>query len=450
MTAVEGTKSGFGWKDGLVVQAIRNGGVLVLDEYNRLKGEARAAFHQVYDAVLRNKGEVILTENGGEVVPLHPDFRMVLTQNPPDGTFTNREVIDPAELSRVVHLRYPAQLPPEIEEARILGSFGLKPETTYIEPEVLPDQLPLAKSELAAIPGMTEILGKFVEFHRHLRQAIETRKLGADCAQPVHLTFQRDVKRMFTFVSHYYNGDINDTFAQAIEFYFVNRFESELERQKVREAARLVEYSDGKKSKRFGLNAGVEQLLGKNFYGPDVCKEFFDTKEIGEVPPIPSFITPTLLASPCPHSSDGKTIAETHSLVFIPSQIGTKQLSVHAFSQLGNQKCTERGWQEIIPNPSWFVRTEFVVTATDGRWVLVLNEGIQSENFKARDAYDVMNPREMILSRAIIGIASKGNYQSTPAFNVLLRVSNIFCEMKSSGLTVGFDNGSRLAVQRSK
>jgi MoxR-like ATPase len=162
MTAVEGTKSGFGWKDGIVIQAIRNGGVLVLDEYNRLKSEARSAFHQVYDAVLRNKGEVILTENNGERVTIHPNFRMIMTQNPPDGTYTNREVIDPAEASRMVHLRYPAQLPAEVEEARILGSFGIEAKSAYAQvEEVLPYQERLSKEALAKIPGMSEILAKF-------------------------------------------------------------------------------------------------------------------------------------------------------------------------------------------------------------------------------------------------------------------------------------------------
>jgi hypothetical protein len=399
------------------MQAIRNGGVLVLDEYNRLKGEARAVFHQVYDAVLRGKGHVVLAENNGEVVALHPNFRIVMTQNPPDGTYTNREVIDPAEISRVVHLRYPAQLPAEVEEARILGTFGIASQTQEaLAHDSLPYQPKLDKTVLAKIPGMAEVLTKFVEFHRHLRHAIANRELAADSAQPAHLTFQRDVRRLFTFISSYYNGDLNETLQLAIEYYFVNRFESEIDRQKVREAGRMVEGAATAHSKRRAVveeptadvSSHLKRLLGKNYYGPEVCETFFD-EAVGEIPEIPDWITPTLLKSRCPLSNTDQTIGQTHSLIFIPARIGRRSVTVHRFAQMANSRAEEAWGTEVLNEADFFDRDEFKVKSDKGMWVLVYNGA--ATHIK-NDTYRAVDLRELLLSKGIMMIAARGDYES--------------------------------------
>ncbi len=53
LTAKEDSKSGFGWQDGLMMQAIRNGGVLILDEYNKLRGDTRSAVAPIIDSIIR-------------------------------------------------------------------------------------------------------------------------------------------------------------------------------------------------------------------------------------------------------------------------------------------------------------------------------------------------------------------------------------------------------------
>jgi|GEM_PF-6454973 len=462
LTAVENSKSGFGWKDGIVMQAIRNGGVLVLDEYNRLKGEARAVFHQVYDAVLRGKGQVVLAENNGEVVPLHPNFRIVMTQNPPDGTYTNREVIDPAEISRVVHLRYPAQLPAEVEEARILGSFGIVSQAQDAQAQdSLPYQPKLDKTVLAKIPGMAEVLIKFVEFHRHLRHAIANRELAADSAQPVHLTFQRDVKRLFTFVSSYYNGDLNETLQLAIEYYFVNRFESEIDRQKVREAGRMVQGAATAHGKRRAVVeeqateglSHIKRVLGKNYYGPEVCETFFGEK-LGKVPGIPGWITPELLKSRCPLAKTGETIGETHSLIFVPAQIGSRNLTVHTFAQMANGRAKEAWGNEVLSNTDFFDQEEFKIKAKEGTWVLVYNGEAADVN---EGLYKAVSIRELLLSKGIMMISSRGEYESIPQHEVThaagAKTPRGFVEAKieSDGLGCSFmdldEPGSRMVAR---
>lgn len=479
MTAVEDAKSGFGWKDGIVTQAIRNGGVLVMDEYNKLPAIARASFHQIYDAILRDKGEIVLAENHGEVVKVHEDFRLVMTQNPPDGDYTNRDVIDPAELSRVVYLKYPAQLPVEIEKARLLGSFGLDPEVAFKEPESLPFQEPISKEGLATIPGIKEILIKFGEFHRHIRESIENRQLGADHAQPLHITFQRDVKRAFTFVSHYYDGDLTKTFQRAMEFYFVNRFESEIDREKVREAARLVEYTPVKGNTTrlevpetdsttvVPLASGtataatatskteVETILGKNFIGPESIKKLLNVSDIGSVPPIPATVTRELLNKRCPLANDGRTIAETHRLIFVPNKLDGKDLTIASFGKTALAAKDIHGRGEILPNPTWFDDKDFAHKALpSGRWILMpdrelpnsrgRNYANQEKELAKFPEYHTAQAMEMVFGRGMDDLQNKPKRKSQPYYNIYMWCTDeagsgrrVYVRIDGDGLNIG-------------
>ena len=451
MTAVEDAKSGFGWKDGIVTQAIRNGGVLVMDEYNKLPAIARASFHQIYDAILRDKGEIVLAENHGEVVKVHEDFRLVMTQNPPDGDYTNRDVIDPAELSRVVYLKYPAQLPVEIEKARLLGSFGLDPEVAFKEPESLPFQEPISKEGLATIPGIKEILIKFGEFHRHIRESIENRQLGADHAQPLHITFQRDVKRAFTFVSHYYDGDLTKTFQRAMEFYFVNRFESEIDRDKVREAARLVEYTPIKgNTTRLEVNdqepdssvisvpfsetsvggtsasmSIIKTLMGKNYIGPEDYQNILGVINVGTVPPVPASVTPALLNQRCPITNDGKTIKETHHLVFVPTKLDGKDFTVNSLREMASKKGEALGRSTVFYSQDWYNDEPFAKQPlAAGEWILMPNRDLpetRSKNYSQQDEElkkypDYKTPKAIEMLAGLVMHDLKNNERLYPNF----------------------------------
>jgi MoxR-like ATPase len=44
------------WRDGIVTQWLRNGGVLFLDEYNFMRGEVRGRLHEILDSALRFVG----------------------------------------------------------------------------------------------------------------------------------------------------------------------------------------------------------------------------------------------------------------------------------------------------------------------------------------------------------------------------------------------------------
>ncbi|RMG39699.1 MAG: hypothetical protein D6719_12750 [Candidatus Dadabacteria bacterium] len=234
-TVREDTKSGFGWKDGIVMQAIRNGGILFLDEFNFMRGETRGRLHEVLDAILRGKDEVVLIENDGERVKVHPDLRIVAAQNPPGGEYSDREVLDPPQLTRFVYLKEFTDLPREIKEARAFGFVGKDSEYE------LPEELKLHANPESSVetirehPEINNAIKQLIDFEEAVNRMVESGSLGQDAAQPVYFSFQRDFNRTIQFVARYYDGDLYGTLKKALRYYYSNKFEPGIDRKKVEE-----------------------------------------------------------------------------------------------------------------------------------------------------------------------------------------------------------------------
>jgi len=101
----------------------------------------------------------------------------------------------------------------------------------------------------------------------------------------------------------FYNGDINETFQQALRYYYANKLESDVDRKKLEELIRLVEYRPKTiGSQRRGtereeklsvgesiskhIEVAIEKLGKENVFGPKEIEKVFGVK-IEDVPDIP-------------------------------------------------------------------------------------------------------------------------------------------------------------------
>lgn len=264
----EDTKSGLGWVDGVVTSAIRNGGVLVLDEYNFMKMETQGRLHEILDAVLNGKKYITLPENGGERVKVHENLRIVCLQNPLD-SYIDRQELDKSNLSRFVYIKEPEDLPDEVWRIRTLSAIGSEVDDTYPILDELKQREDTSSRDLGKLEGMASVLEQYREFHVTIENLVEGmgegQRLGSEQGQPVHFVYSRDLKRVLSFISRYHCDNPVEAIHRALEYYYVNRFESPTDREKVRELINLISLATAEDISRKTI--GKDQATGTDANG---------------------------------------------------------------------------------------------------------------------------------------------------------------------------------------
>lgn len=89
------SKEGTYWVDGVLVDAMRHGHWYLADEINASAAEINFMYHSLLD----DDGYVVLTENKGEIVRPHEDFRFFAGMNPTD-THSGTKEVNQALMSR--------------------------------------------------------------------------------------------------------------------------------------------------------------------------------------------------------------------------------------------------------------------------------------------------------------------------------------------------------------
>ena len=87
------------FREGPLVQAVRRGWWVVLDELNLAPTEVLEALNRLLD----DNRELLVPELN-EVVKPHPHFMLFATQNPPGGAYAGRKVLSRAFRSRFLEL----------------------------------------------------------------------------------------------------------------------------------------------------------------------------------------------------------------------------------------------------------------------------------------------------------------------------------------------------------
>lgn len=230
--------------------------VIILDEFNSAAPNILIRLHEVLDALERN-GDVVLSEDASETVAVNKGkTKVIALMNPPGKGYFGREPLDPAQLRRWVYQKEVTDLPESTFSHSTEALFNLAPKTKEVAKEsfLYSRQDMLAAEQLAEIPGISEICKKYEEFHKAAKQMLKERTLAADQPQLFTYDDRMEPRRIRDFVLKFYNGDINETFQNALRYYYINKIESQEDRAKLEELMKHVTYIAQAESKRKPLD----------------------------------------------------------------------------------------------------------------------------------------------------------------------------------------------------
>ena len=112
------------WQDGVLLQAMKKGKWLLVDEVNAALPEILFTLHSLMD----DDKSILVAGNTGEVVKAHEDFRLFATMNPTE-EYAGTKDLNKAFLSRfplVVRVTYPSEI---AESAIIRDETGIDEES---------------------------------------------------------------------------------------------------------------------------------------------------------------------------------------------------------------------------------------------------------------------------------------------------------------------------------
>jgi hypothetical protein len=249
-----------------------------------------------------NRGEaVVLSEDASETLPVDKKTtKVVALMNPPGKGYFGREPLDPAQLRRWVYMKAPSELPEQTFSYSTDALFTLVPQAEAVSQEAFlaSREQALHPDQLQEIPGIEAILTKYKEFHKAAKELVRGRKIAADQPQPFTYDDRMEPRRVRDFILAFYNGDINETFQTALRYYYTNKLDSEVDRAKLEELIRHVEYIPPQNvSQRRGFERGdttpaetVKQKSEALVPEEDAWQEVLG-KDV-EVAPLPSVVTP--------------------------------------------------------------------------------------------------------------------------------------------------------------
>lgn len=234
--------------------------VIILDEINAAPPNILIRLHEVLDAIERGEN-IILSEDASEAVTVDKaKTKIVAFMNPPGKGYLGLKALSPAQLRRWVYKKLPSELPEgTFSHATKSLFFGKEQEGQKITPDMFlhPGEQLLTKEQLEEIPGIHEIEKLYEEFHKGAKELLKNRKIAEDQPQPFTFDDRMEPRRVRDFILRFYRGDINKTFQQALRYYYADKLESQVDKKKIGESIRLVEYKPKvADSKRKGLERG--------------------------------------------------------------------------------------------------------------------------------------------------------------------------------------------------
>lgn len=237
--------------------------IILLDEYNSIAPNIAIRVHEVLDA-LKDDGQVVLSEDASEIIRVSKEnTKIIALTNPPGKGYIGREPLDPAQLRRWVYQKLQNELPEQTFRnfTRHLSGLEVAGEGRQ-ESEALTGAKVVPLEEFKGIPGLEQILGKYQEFHKAAKALLGRRDIAQD--QPQKFTFddRMEPARVISYVRTFFRGDLTQAFQEGLRYYYANKLESTVDRQKLEELIKLVEYKPVSGTRRRSLEDTENQGEG--------------------------------------------------------------------------------------------------------------------------------------------------------------------------------------------
>jgi cobaltochelatase CobS len=142
------------WQDGPLTTAMKKGYVLLINEFNGIEPGENIGFNDVIEG-----RPLVISENGGEVVHPHPNFRLIVTGNMG------------ADISR--YAGTVMQSPAFIDRFRISV-------VDYMDPQ---DEVALLSSSYPELPE--KLIMQIISFANHIRQAFQSESYDEKLSYPI-------------------------------------------------------------------------------------------------------------------------------------------------------------------------------------------------------------------------------------------------------------------------
>ena len=193
ITAEELPAQSWRWRDGALIEAMRSGWWVILDELNL----AEPQILERLNSLLERSPSLVLTEydhrvfgRGGEAI--HPQFRIFATMNPAE--YAGRSQLSPAYRDRWSGYRYVPRPREEDYQAMLRYLVFGHPPTVSLYGVHYVGLVPQAPpfSHLSSVPKIDSFLSALARFHHALELAVDPQAAGA------HLGGRRRERYVFT------------------------------------------------------------------------------------------------------------------------------------------------------------------------------------------------------------------------------------------------------------
>lgn len=233
---------GWTWQDGAVVNAMRDGYWLILDELNLAEPQILERLNSVLEA----HPTLVKTEHDNSVIgstenPVHPHFRIFATLNPVDD-YAGRSVMSPAYRDRWQAYRI-SHSPDEPVYADMLRFmiFGEQPPVAGNGILYPGQKKSAAYASLAELSGIDRVIVAIARVHSSIEQAAAGGQLGARKKEKYVFT-RRGLISVVGFLSEAVlkteDTDLDQLVRRALERYYIGKISSTEDRDIVK---RLIE-----------------------------------------------------------------------------------------------------------------------------------------------------------------------------------------------------------------